>query len=1045
MAESYRGLTIRIGGDTTKLTKALKTANGAISGTQQELRKLEQALRLDPANVEALGLKMGFVENQAQNTAMRLAQLRDAMDETGSRKILDDNGLQTTVAELAKVSDEFGNIGGEVENASMKLAQARATMNQATESLASMHDEVTSLAQSAAKVESARVAAALDLSEGVPSAEKVKELFASLPSYVAQDEKAVDALIEAIGKAGDSTDGLDKLVEKASQLKGVTFNFANDNTDVKTMTDALEDMSDLLGGEAFDRTRIQGFGEEIERLQAALATAQDETERWTLVTEFQDLVAEIAKGESSMERFNRVLSDMGLPSEVSQGLAEVMANAKALGESQGSLASLGAALESAFNARPENLELLEAAITAYASAGQVAVERTETLSQRLDALGAKDIEIDPLKSATQQLFEASEAADKAGGEYNDLQGKIAHVETVLAKLNATADENKRILSDDERAAIFNEEHVRSVEQLNQRLADYRSRLAAAEEAARKASSALESARIRKEIEDVSGELAKTKVESDKAYESLAKLTGAQGVEDAAGESLREVRELGTAFESAATRAQALQKWSKLDPTNMAAATDATDALGDAAEIAKARIKAIDSAIKSLSSDDVTEVTSAFGTAEEAVKRTSDAFARVKRASDEARKALSDAMKNSGLAGLEEAVLAADDSIESELSPEIAKLRDNVLALDSALEDVESGMQAAFNGQAIENLMNARADTMKGVADAVGASSSDYQAAFQHSIDRVADLAARAGREIVDSANTIDSAFRDMKKTVNGTEDDFRALREEAVKFSQTNAVSSDTLLEMESLGGQFGVTVDKLQSFGEVASHLDIATDIGASDIALQMGQLSNIMSDFSYDNFENFADSLVRLGNNTATTESAIMNVAQRMAAVANVTSMTTPELLSWSAAIASTGMRSESAATAITKTITGIGQAVAGGGKTLQAFADIAGMSAEKFEQSWRTSSSEALESFVKGLERLTDDSTDAIDALESVGIKSVRQSTAMLALSQTIDNLDKSLEMSVDAWNGIGDEWGQAGDAAREAHNKSDGFGPVKSIHP
>ena len=64
MAESYRGLTIRIGGDTTSLQKALRTTNSAIAQTNQEMRKLGQAVRLDPSNVTAYTQQLGYVSQQ---------------------------------------------------------------------------------------------------------------------------------------------------------------------------------------------------------------------------------------------------------------------------------------------------------------------------------------------------------------------------------------------------------------------------------------------------------------------------------------------------------------------------------------------------------------------------------------------------------------------------------------------------------------------------------------------------------------------------------------------------------------------------------------------------------------------------------------------------------------------------------------------------------------------------------------------------------------------------------------------------------------------
>lgn len=312
------------------------------------------------------------------------------------------------------------------------------------------------------------------------------------------------------------------------------------------------------------------------------------------------------------------------------------------------------------------------------------------------------------------------------------------------------------------------------------------------------------------------------------------------------------------------------------------------------------------------------------------------------------------------------------------------------------------------------------------------------AAFTQAAQEMGQWARQAGQHIVDSANTIDSAYRDMRKTVNGTEEDFERIRQAAIDFSQTHAISADQMLEMEALGGQLGVLSHNLEQFGRLGSNISIATDIEANDAALQLGQMQNIMSDLeNMDDLEHFGDALVRLGNNAAAQESAIMNVAQRIAAVGNVTSMSAPEVLGWSAAIAETGQRSESAATALSRTITGIGEAVNKGGSTLQNFAAIANMSTDEFKAAWENSSSDALKAFIVGLEGLTDSSTAAIQALDDVNISSVRQETALLALSQTVDNLDDNITMSKDAFNGMSDAWGDAGDAAREAQNKSEGF--------
>ena len=54
MANRIKGITVEIGGDTTKLQNALKGVNSSIKTTQAELKDVEKLLKLDPGNTELL-------------------------------------------------------------------------------------------------------------------------------------------------------------------------------------------------------------------------------------------------------------------------------------------------------------------------------------------------------------------------------------------------------------------------------------------------------------------------------------------------------------------------------------------------------------------------------------------------------------------------------------------------------------------------------------------------------------------------------------------------------------------------------------------------------------------------------------------------------------------------------------------------------------------------------------------------------------------------------------------------------------------------------
>ena len=57
-----KGITIEIAGDSSKLVKSLEAANKATSAVYSNLRQVNQALKLDPGNVEALAKKQELLE-----------------------------------------------------------------------------------------------------------------------------------------------------------------------------------------------------------------------------------------------------------------------------------------------------------------------------------------------------------------------------------------------------------------------------------------------------------------------------------------------------------------------------------------------------------------------------------------------------------------------------------------------------------------------------------------------------------------------------------------------------------------------------------------------------------------------------------------------------------------------------------------------------------------------------------------------------------------------------------------------------------------------
>ena len=76
-----KGITIEIGGDTTKLQTALKGVNTEIRNTQSQLKDVEKLLKLDPGNTELIAQKHRLLAQAVSETREKLETLKTAQQQ----------------------------------------------------------------------------------------------------------------------------------------------------------------------------------------------------------------------------------------------------------------------------------------------------------------------------------------------------------------------------------------------------------------------------------------------------------------------------------------------------------------------------------------------------------------------------------------------------------------------------------------------------------------------------------------------------------------------------------------------------------------------------------------------------------------------------------------------------------------------------------------------------------------------------------------------------------------------------------------------------
>ena len=265
---------------------------------------------------------------------------------------------------------------------------------------------------------------------------------------------------------------------------------------------------------------------------------------------------------------------------------------------------------------------------------------------------------------------------------------------------------------------------------------------------------------------------------------------------------------------------------------------------------------------------------------------------------------------------------------------------------------------------------------------------------------------------VTAATTMDTALTGVRKTVDGTEEQYQALKDAAVEFSLTNAVPAATIMDIQALGAQLGYTIDELDMFGQVVSGLDIATNMDAETAATELAQFANITK-MSHAETENYGAAIVGLGNNFATTESDISHMAMRLAAAGTQVGLTQADILGLATAMSSLGIEAEAGGSAMSTVMSKIDRAVANGGDDLEIWANIAQTSASEFAQAWQDDPVAALQSVLEGINSASASGENMNLILDNLGITELRQIDAMKRMSQNAELVGKAVAKSNEEW--------------------------------
>lgn len=330
--------------------------------------------------------------------------------------------------------------------------------------------------------------------------------------------------------------------------------------------------------------------------------------------------------------------------------------------------------------------------------------------------------------------------------------------------------------------------------------------------------------------------------------------------------------------------------------------------------------------------------------------------------------------------------------------------------------------------------------------AVTAAAISWESAFA-GVKKTSDEVVDSNGNVVYSYDDLEASLRNLANELPSTHSEIAAVAEAA---------------------GQLGIQTENVSAFTKVMIDLGESTSMSAETAATELARFANI-TQMSQDKFSNLGSALVDLGNNFATTESEISAMALRLAGAGAQIGMSEGDILGFAAALSSVGVEAEAGGSAFSKVMInmqlavekGTGafeelkshaddqgvswerlvSAVRNGGKeltgvskemgftsaelkkmykeadnsktSLEQFADVAGMTSDKFSDMFKSNPSEAIMKFVEGLGKAEEQGSTAISVLDEMGITEVRLRDSLLRAANASGVFAGAVEMGNEAF--------------------------------
>lgn len=328
---------------------------------------------------------------------------------------------------------------------------------------------------------------------------------------------------------------------------------------------------------------------------------------------------------------------------------------------------------------------------------------------------------------------------------------------------------------------------------------------------------------------------------------------------------------------------------------------------------------------------------------------------------------------------------------SEATTEVSKFKTTVNAMDKNFTKLDKG----FN-----KIVSVGEKCFSAIATAAGVAATAITAATAAAVS--------VGSEF-------ESAFAGVKKTVDETEEGYEKLRQNILEMSREIPSTAADIAAVMEIAGQLGIDdygTKALTEFTETMINLGVSTNLSAEEAATALAKFANVTS-MDPENYERLGSVIVDLGNDFATTEADIVEMATRLASTGDLVGLSEAQIMALSTAMSSVGIASETGGSTMSKLLKKMQIAVETNSKALKDYASVVGMTGDQFKEAFQKDAVVALSAFIDGMDDVERNGKTAIAILDDMGLNEIRLSNTILALAGADDVMSDAIATANEAW--------------------------------